>query len=79
MKPGYSKLVIYDMVMPDKGAGRFETQMDITMMALLSGMERSEKHWRTLLASAGLVVRTIWTKKEGGDESVIEAVLAEDA
>ena len=70
MKPGYSKLLINDIVLPNKGAGAFPTQSDITMMSLLAAMERSEDQWRALLERAGLKKIRIWT---GDPESVIEA------
>ena len=76
MTPGYSKLIINDIVMPDKGASRFATQSDINMMCLLAAMERSEKQWRELLGSVGLEITTIWRPREGGPESVIEAILS---
>ncbi len=71
MEPGYSKVLINDMVLPDVGATRYATQSDINMMALLGAMERSEDQWRRLLKLAGLEVVKIWP---GVPESVIEAV-----
>ena len=73
MKPGYSKLLINDIVLPDKGATRFATQSDINMMALLAAVERSEGQWRALLERAGLRIVKVW---QGTPESVIEAELA---
>ena len=72
MKPGYSKLLINDIVMPDKGAGRFVTQLDFAMLSLVASMERTEAQWRVLLESAGLRNIRVWT---GDSESVIEAEL----
>ena len=49
--------------------------MDINMMALFSGMERSEKHWHELLGEAGLRILNI--HGVGPEmESCIEAELA---
>lgn len=70
MAPGYSKILINDVVLPEKGAGRFPTQSDMTMLTLLAAMERTEAHWRTLLEKAGLKDIKIWY---GDPESVIEA------
>lgn len=70
MKPGYSKLLINDIVLPNKGAGRFATQSDIAMLSLLAAMERSEDQWRRLIERGGLRNRRIWP---GTPESVIEA------
>lgn len=73
MKPGYSKLIINDIVLPDKGAPRFATSSDMSMMSLLASIERSAGHWKQLLEQAGLKKVKIWP---GGTESVIEAELA---
>ena len=70
MEPGYSKLIINDIVLPDQGATRFAAQSDMNMLALLAAMERSETQWRQLLEKAGLEVVKIWP---GVPESVIEA------
>lgn len=65
----YSKLLINDIVLPNKGAGAFATQSDMSMMSLLAAMERSEAQWRALLECAGLKNIRIWF---GNPESVIE-------
>ena len=72
MKPGYSKLVINDIVIPETGATRFQTQSDMTMLAFLGAMERTEAQWRKLIEEAGLKVNGVWV---GPAESVIEAEL----
>ena len=74
MKPGYSKVLVSDVVLPDKGATRFAAQSDIVMMCLLAGMERNETQWRQLFDRAGLKIIDIWRSTP---ESVIEAELAE--
>lgn len=70
MTPGYSKILIYEFVIPDQRASCFMTRSDINMMALLGSMERSEKKWRYLLGRAGLDIAAIWSK-EAGSESII--------
>ena len=49
--------------------------LDINMMALLNGMERTREQWTTILEAAGLKVVKFWTL---GDaiEGLIEAELA---
>ncbi len=69
---GYSKLLINDFVVPDKGAHWRSTALDMIMMACLSACERTEEKWRALLESAGFKVVKIWTY-EPGTESLIEA------
>ena len=67
-----SSLLIDDWVLPDENAPVAGGTYDIMMLMLLSGMERSENQWKTLLKSLGLVVKKIW-RKEGVGEGVIEA------
>ena len=74
MTPGYSKILINELVVPDENAGTFMTRSDITMMTLLSAMERSEAQWRKLLGSVGLKVTHIWTA-DLECERIIECVL----
>ena len=56
MTPGYSKLLIFDFVLPDVGAPLLGSLMDVNMMALLSGKERTKREWTALLDSVGLEV-----------------------
>ncbi|KAL8669258.1 MAG: hypothetical protein Q9168_006142 [Polycauliona sp. 1 TL-2023] len=74
MKRGYSKLLISEFVLPDTDTALFPATLDIQMMGLHGGAERSEEHWRTLLDGAGLRVVKIWQEVKGG-EGVIEATL----
>ena len=77
MQPVYSKLLINEFIIPDVGASDFITAVDLTMMTMSGGMERTESQWRKLLASAGLGIERIWsTSGEAQEtESVIEAIL----
>jgi len=75
MKPGYSKILINDHVIPEKGAYYETTALDIVMMNLFSAGERREKSWNELLNSIGLKVVKIWEYEKGND-SLIEAELA---
>ncbi|CZT10293.1 related to O-methyltransferase [Rhynchosporium agropyri] len=77
MKPGYSRLLINERVLPNVGAELQSTVMDIAMMTYYHAMERSERQWRTLLASVGLEIVKIWSLESGDCEAVIEAVLKE--
>ncbi len=75
MRPGYSKLLVNEIIIPEVGASEFIVMCDLVMMALGGGMERTASHWTNLLASAGLRIEKIWTLNDR-TESVIEAVLA---
>lgn len=72
MKPGYSKLLINDWIMPDEGASRFMTSMDLCMMAVFGGEERPEYRHREYIEAAGLKVTGIWDRKDGISYAVIE-------
>lgn len=74
MKPGYSKILINENVIPDTNAYWETTSLDITMLALFSSQERTAKHWHRLLESVGLKIVKIWTV-EKGVESLIECEL----
>ena len=51
-----SILLIDELVLPNKGASLMAAQMDITMMATLASVERTEAQWRELLGKAGLKI-----------------------
>lgn len=74
MRPGYSKILINEYVVPDLEANWSITSMDWLMLALGAVKERTEKQWRALLEQAGLRVVGIWTYDQG-TESLIEAEL----
>ncbi|CAN8103135.1 unnamed protein product [Discula destructiva] len=75
MSRGYSKLLIFEWIMPEKGVPLYPALLDINMMALLNGRERTEAKWTTLLNAAGLKV--IKFHHVGPDEEgLIEAELA---
>lgn len=75
MKPGYSKLLINDMVIPSTNAPLIMTPFDLTMMAHHSGIERSERQWRALVPRAGLEIVRVWPSLSG--EGIIEVMLPE--
>ncbi|KAI0903949.1 S-adenosyl-L-methionine-dependent methyltransferase [Ustulina deusta] len=68
-----SILVIDDLVLPDFGAHKFETQLDLTMLAMLNGQARTRGHWQELLVQAGLVVSEIRVYEEEAREAIIVA------
>jgi len=75
MTRGRSRVIIFDAVLPNKGAPVFGTFLDIGMM-VPGGLERTERHWRELLSGVGLKVVSIAGPPGGrGSDSIIEAVL----
>ena len=76
MTPGYSKILLNELVLPDQGCGIIPAQVDITMMACLAATERSERQWHGLVGSAGLKIEKIWTDAHAPEaESIIELAL----
>ncbi|CAG7953768.1 unnamed protein product [Penicillium nalgiovense] len=74
MRPGYSKVLVNENVIPDTEAYWETTSLDLIMMEIGSG-ERTERQWHALLESAGLKIVDIWTAQRGV-ESLIECELA---
>ncbi|MCJ1309424.1 hypothetical protein MMC25_003083 [Agyrium rufum] len=75
MKPGYSKLIVNEVVIPDVGATLHQAQLDIIMMVCLAAVERTETMWRKLLEQVGLKITKIWQLDEA-TENLIEAMLS---
>ncbi|KAM0280029.1 hypothetical protein ACHAO9_011422 [Fusarium lateritium] len=75
MTKGYSKLFVYDIVVPPTGASISQTTMDIQMMSLLSASERTKSQWEELLLSAGFKIVNFWPDPQEY-EMLIEAEIA---
>ncbi|KAH8196338.1 hypothetical protein TruAng_009481 [Truncatella angustata] len=75
MENSYSKLIIYEVVLPARGATSLMTTLDLQLMNCTSGLERMEAHWKDLLARAGFKIIGI-SSHPRAVESVIEAELA---
>ncbi|KAJ0118604.1 S-adenosyl-L-methionine-dependent methyltransferase [Diaporthe amygdali] len=73
--PGFSKILINEIVVLDYGADWFSTSVDMIMMIFHSSWERREKQWRELIESVGLKVTRIWPCG-GAPEKLIEVELA---
>ncbi|KAL8798877.1 MAG: hypothetical protein Q9182_006307 [Xanthomendoza sp. 2 TL-2023] len=74
MDPSYSKLLINQWVVPEKGASSFMTHQDLNMMAMFAAMERTERQWHALLGEAGFKIEGIWRSADAASECLIEAV-----
>ncbi|KAJ5588152.1 hypothetical protein N7537_010830 [Penicillium hordei] len=75
MVKGYSKLFIYDIVLPPTGASISQATMDVEMMSLLSASERTQGTWTKLLTDAGFKIVKFWPDPQQY-EMVIEAEIA---
>jgi hypothetical protein len=72
MTPGYSRILLTEIVVADVGAGKYATSLDILMMTVHAAQERRESEWRELVEEVeGLKIRKIWPIT-GAAESVIE-------
>ncbi|KAI9822944.1 MAG: hypothetical protein M1826_000326 [Phylliscum demangeonii] len=69
-----SVILIDEMVMPNRGQHWKATQVDVTMMATLAAVERSEKQWYTLMDLAGLKIEKIYQYTDEVQDSIIVAV-----
>ncbi|KAK8124333.1 S-adenosyl-L-methionine-dependent methyltransferase [Apiospora kogelbergensis] len=77
MRPGYSRLLIHDHVLPSERPHPQATAYDLTMMVKVSAYERTVPMWTDLLDSVGLRIVKIWDSPLA-TQSVIEADLAPD-
>ncbi|KAF1850462.1 S-adenosyl-L-methionine-dependent methyltransferase [Cucurbitaria berberidis CBS 394.84] len=75
MTPGYSKLLIKELLIPDRNAPSAFTAMDVNVIQSLSGQERTESQFRNLLESVGFKIEGIWGHQNALDV-VIEASLS---
>jgi hypothetical protein len=71
MIPGYSRLLIHDLILPDVGAVEIQARFDITMMTFNSGMERSKSEWTKLLQDAGF--RVLGLHEHFDADGIVEA------
>ncbi|KAI0888386.1 putative O-methyltransferase [Annulohypoxylon maeteangense] len=76
MKPGYSRLLINEIIVPDRNPTWPVTSMDQLVFVLGAIGERTEKHWENILERAGFKIARIYNY-EMGSESLIEAELSE--
>lgn len=76
MKPGYSKLLLHEMIIPETKASGFHSMLDLTMMVFNAGMERTGNQFTTLLEKAGFEVVKIWVPKDDHDaDGIVEAMV----
>jgi O-methyltransferase domain len=76
MKPGYSRLIINEWIVPAQGASTLMTAQDMNMMSIGGGMERTEDLHRAYIEAAGLKISRIYSPGDRISESVIEAEVA---
>lgn len=75
MRPGYSKLLLFEIVIPDVGAYWEDTGLDMIVMAVCASEQRTVEAWHDLIENrVGLKIEKIWGPGRG-QESLIECTL----
>ena len=60
MSPGHSKVLVNDIILPAEGVTRLEATVDMQMMVMTSGFERTEGMFRRIFEKAGLRLEKVW-------------------
>ena len=68
MEPGFSKLIINDVILPDMGCQWQHAAYDIIMMSTFAGSHRVEGDLRRLVEAVGLKVVRCGIPREGKGE-----------
>ena len=74
MKVGYSKILLNEIIIPDKGANWFGTSVDMLMMMVHAAQERTESDWRSLVQKSGMKITKIWDCG-GAPQKILEVEL----
>ncbi|KAK0104864.1 hypothetical protein ONS95_005130 [Cadophora gregata] len=56
LKGGYSRILINDFVIKETDVNLFQASFDLWMMADVTGKERTEKEWASLVQPIGMQV-----------------------
>lgn len=78
MRPGYSRLLLNETILPSTGCSSFDAAGDMNMMGILGGLKRTTLQWMQLLVSVDLKVEKIWTSPEPENrDGIIEVIRAD--
>ena len=75
LEPGYSKIFVYDFILPETGCSLVQAGFDIEMMGMHAGMERTRGQWTRLVEAAGLRIMKFWMPPGGEGEGIVEIEL----
>jgi hypothetical protein len=70
----HSKVLVHELVKLEDSTKDVASLGEFTVMAILGAPERTERQWRDLIHSAGLIVTKIYTSQLS-THSIIEAVI----
>jgi hypothetical protein len=71
--PKGARLLVVEMVLPEGDVPHIANFVDLTMLAMVGGRERTEPEWRRLLAEGGFALDRVITAR--GIYCVLEARL----
>jgi hypothetical protein len=74
IKPGFSKIIAEEYILPNKNARSLPYMIDIAVIGFCSGLGRTQQHWTDLMISVSLRVIKFWVR-EGDRLGIIEAKL----
>lgn len=74
MIPGYSRLLINDIILPAREPSRRDTSIDVHMLAKLGGKERTDIMLRELIEQLGFKILKIWGSNSS-ETRIMEAEL----
>ena len=77
MTKGYSRVIIHECIMPERGAGSWITTQDLEMMAMFGSAERTEEHYGRLCKEAGLRLIHKYQDDNPSHEGLLEAEVSE--
>jgi hypothetical protein len=75
MDPGYSVLLMDEMILPETGASFDAAAIDLTMLSATAGLERTEEQWGEFCVSVGLELVRTWVYNEPSYEGVMQVRL----
>jgi hypothetical protein len=76
MVPGYSKLLIHELILPNTGAAEIQGRFDLVMMTLGGGMERSKTQWTNLLEDVGFCNLIFYERSD--HDGIVEAEVRQE-
>ena len=78
MEPGYSKILLSEAILPDTGCSLLQAGLDIEMMGMHAGMERTRAQWKKLLEGEGFSIVQFWMSPGGDGEGIVEVELKDN-
>jgi hypothetical protein len=74
MTKGFSKIIINEAILPERGAPLGHAARDLGMLLMLGAYERTEAHWRKLVESAGLTVVGVFYDPVPGNGVIVAEI-----